>query len=250
MAKFLDNVGLSYFFGKLEVYIKSKYVSIGDIIKIGTSTINKDSIAVGGTTEISANEITSPKFVKAGGTSVQVLLADGSVTTLNSANGIPQLDASGRIPLEQLGNLDTSLWILVSSLPTSNIKSNKIYLFKSNESEGKNIYAEYIYTGNTEAAYDASKWEKLGEYKADVDLSPYSKKSETISIIKVSCSEDAVNILTTMADNKNGSVAIPTATSDKAGVMSPSDKSKLNGIATKATADSAISTDYIDTLFN
>lgn len=250
MAKFLDNVGLSYFFGKLEVYLKSKYVSIGDIIKVGTSTINKDGIVVGGTSKISENEITSPKFVKAGGTSVQVLLADGSVTTLNAANGIPQLDASGRITLEQLGNLDTSLWILVPSLPTSNIKNNKIYLFRSSESEGKNIYSEYIYTGDTEAAYDASKWEKLGEYKADVDLSPYSKKAETISLVKISCSDDAVNILTTTADGKNSSVAIPTATSDKAGAMSPSDKTKLDGIATKATADSPISTDYIDTLFN
>ncbi len=38
-----------------------------------------------------------------GGSSSQVLIADGSIKTINAANGICGLDANGRIPLAQLG---------------------------------------------------------------------------------------------------------------------------------------------------
>lgn len=74
-------------------------------------------------------------------------------------------------------NIDTTLFQIVSALPTSGINKNRIYIVASTnkDTQGKNIYAEYIYTGNTSAAYDESKWEKLGEYTPTVDLSPYSQ---------------------------------------------------------------------------
>lgn len=74
-------------------------------------------------------------------------------------------------------NIDTTLFQIVSALPTSGIKKNRIYIVASEnkDTQGKNIYAEYIYTGNTSAAYDESKWEKLGEYTPTVDMSPYSQ---------------------------------------------------------------------------
>ena len=58
--------------------------------------------------------------------------------------------------------IDTTLFQIVSALPTTGINKNKIYLLLSERSENKNVYAEYLYTGDT-ANYDASKWEKLGE---------------------------------------------------------------------------------------
>lgn len=58
--------------------------------------------------------------------------------------------------------IDTTLFQIVSALPTTGINKNKIYLLLSETSENKNVYAEYLYTGDT-ANYDASKWEKLGE---------------------------------------------------------------------------------------
>ena len=58
--------------------------------------------------------------------------------------------------------IDTTLFQIVSALPTAGINKNKIYLLLSERSENKNVYAEYLYTGDT-ANYDASKWEKLGE---------------------------------------------------------------------------------------
>lgn len=77
----------------------------------------------------------------------------------------------------ELGKLDTTLFQVVTELPTSNIK-NYIYLVKSNNTGTQNLYKEYIYTGNTSSTYNASNWEQLGEFKADVDLGGYVKKEE------------------------------------------------------------------------
>lgn len=91
----------------------------------------------------------------------------------------------GKIPLEQLGNLDMVLFEVVKELPTTNIKKH-IYLMKVSELESgaKNLYAEYIYTGDITAAYDASKWEKLGVKQIETDLSDYYTKEETDSQIQ------------------------------------------------------------------
>lgn len=86
----------------------------------------------------------------------------------------------GKIPLEQLSNLDMVLFEVVKELPTTNIKKH-IYLMKVSELESgaKNLYAEYIYTGDITATYDASKWEKLGVKQIETDLSDYYTKEET-----------------------------------------------------------------------
>lgn len=102
------------------------------------------------------------------GTSSQVLIADGSVKTINTANGICGLDANGRIPLAQLGNLDTSLFKLVTSLPSSG-ESNKIYIVKDG-SDANDVYQEYYYTNGA--------WEKIGTHAVKVDLTPYAKTTD------------------------------------------------------------------------
>ena len=91
----------------------------------------------------------------------------------------------GKVPLEQLGNLDMILFEVVKELPTTNIKKH-IYLMKVSELESgtKNLYAEYIYTGDITAVYDASKWEKLGVKQIETDLSDYYTKEETDSQIQ------------------------------------------------------------------
>ena len=58
--------------------------------------------------------------------------------------------------------IDTTLFQIVSALPTTGINKNKIYLLLSKTSDNQNVYAEYLYTGDT-ANFDASKWEKMGE---------------------------------------------------------------------------------------
>lgn len=98
-------------------------------------------------------------------------LIDTALTksNLGKANGIASLDSTGNVPKSQLGNVDVDLFYVVTELPTTNIKTNKIYLKKSTETGEENIYTEYAYINNS--------WEKMGEFKANPDLSGYMKKS-------------------------------------------------------------------------
>ena len=65
--------------------------------------------------------------------------------------------------------IDLSLFIIPANntLPTSDINPNKIYLIKDvgAPEDSNNVYVEYMYIN--------SAWEKLGEYKSDVDLTGY-----------------------------------------------------------------------------
>lgn len=90
------------------------------------------------------------------------------------ANGVATLDSDGNVPLAQLGNIDTTFAEVVTELPTSGIKKH-IYMMKAGTTGTKNIYAEYVYTGDVSDTYDATKWEKLGEVTTSVDLSGYVK---------------------------------------------------------------------------
>lgn len=90
------------------------------------------------------------------------------------ANGVATLDANGYVPLSQLGNIDTTFAEIVTELPTSGIKKH-IYMMKAGTTGTKNIYAEYVYTGDVAGTYDATKWEKLGEASTSIDLSGYVK---------------------------------------------------------------------------
>lgn len=130
------------------------------------------------------------------------------INKIGIANGIAQLDANSKLPTSQLPNLktingtsiigsgnitiDLGLYKIVTSLPTSGIDVNKIYLVVASDStETNNIYKEYVYVNN--------KWELLGEYKAEVNLTNYVKFTDV-------------------------------ATQSKNGVLSKEDKIKLDSI--------------------
>lgn len=66
--------------------------------------------------------------------------------------------------------LDLTLYKIVSELPAEDIDTTKIYLVVDSEGTHGNLYKEYIYVDG--------EWELLGEYKADIDLSPYLTKVE------------------------------------------------------------------------
>lgn len=91
---------------------------------------------------------------------------------MNESIGIPggvaSLDSTGNVPIDQLANINTDLFIVVSELPTEDIKEGKIYCIKDTSSTAQdNGYIEY--------AYINSKWEKIGEFQAQPDLSNYAK---------------------------------------------------------------------------
>lgn len=170
--------------------------------------------------------------VKEYGTATASAAVKTITDTKGAKNGIASLDSNGYVPLSQLGNLDTTFAEVVTALPTSNIKKH-LYLVKSSDTS-QNLYSEYIYTGDTTATYDASKWEKLGEYKADVDLSAYAKKSEALGTLVTAQDSTKATIHKTTVSGSMSDVYITSATSSAAGVMSASDKAKLDGIAANA----------------
>lgn len=131
--------------------------------------------------------------------------------------------SSGWIKEVDPNNIDTTLFQIVSALPTSGINKNRIYLVASanRDPNGKNIYAEYIYTGDTSATYDATKWEKIGEYTPTVDLSPYMKLEQK---------GVANGVATLDAKGKVTDGQLWDATSEKHGLMSANDKERLDGI--------------------
>lgn len=232
--KFLDEIGLASFWEKIKNWVNINYLSL----KGGT---------INGNINISGN-VSALQFKKTNGTSTQVLIADGSVRGINSANGVAGLDSNGNVPLAQLGNLDTTVAEVVTALPTTNIKKH-IYLIKDTDGINQNQYEEYIYTGDTSATYDASKWEKLGDFRATVDLADYAKKSEAVGSMEVLPSgTDIQLVLKGIDDSEVDWPSISAVTSTLAGVMRPSDKNKLDGIASGATADSAIPISVIDAL--
>jgi hypothetical protein len=85
--------------------------------------------------------------------------------------------------------LDVAAFKVVESLPSAPAAGNEskihVVLDAASQEEG-NSYAEYL--------WDGSKWELLGKFKADMDLSAYAKTAD------VNAQFEAVN--KTIADNK------------------------------------------------
>lgn len=275
--QFLDAIGLAYFWNKIKSWVGKNYLSLtggtvnGDIIiEDGGLIVNAENgisiyeidtfsrhvdlsfddglvfsheIGAGPDFDEDAHydseEAKTGRFVKNGGTATQVLMADGSVRTLNAANGICGLDANGRIPLAQLGNLDTSLFKLVTSLPSSG-ESNKIYIVKDG-SDANDVYQEYYYTNGA--------WEKIGTHTVKVDLTPYAKKTEAVINMDFrgvasdgsSTSNTSIrNLVYTLGDGRVKVADVPLAEPrttggrpyvGQNGFMRASDKAKLDGIA-------------------
>ena len=141
---------------------------------------------------------------------------------MGAANGVPTLDSNGKIPVDQLGNLDTVVAMVVTQLPTTDIKTNKIYLVKDSTTEG-DLYQEYLYVDG--------KWEKIGTHKYEVDLTDYAKKSEALKSVESTLTGDLVQLNMITVSGMQSDVNITKATRQLAGVMSAVDKNKLDGIA-------------------
>lgn len=250
--QFLDAIGLASFWKKIKDWANSRFFSQrGGYINPETGlqyTIDGEQLSItisGNENEtidifnVDENRMEAIAIVKTGGTATQVLMADGSVRTLNAANGICGLDANGRIPLAQLGNLDTSLFKLVTSLPSSG-ESNKIYIVKDG-SDANDVYQEYYYTNGA--------WEKIGTHTVKVDLTPYAKKTEAVINMDFrgvasdgsSTSNTTIrNLVYTLGDGRVKVADVPLAEpgttggrpfAGQNGFMRASDKAKLDGIA-------------------
>lgn len=244
--KFLDLNGLTHFWDKIKNWSNSnffskrggeinptsglQYIINGEQLDVSKSGNENETISV---FNVDENGMSAMSIMKTGGTATQVLMADGSVKTLNANNGIAGLDSNGNVPLAQLGNLDTTVAEVVTALPTTNIKKH-IYLIRDTDSVTQNQYEEYIYTGNTSATYDASKWEKLGDFRATVDLKDYAKKMDTIKNLTFENRGPELFLSVTTGNDNKTSDHVPAASSSTDGTMSATDKIKLDGIESHA----------------
>lgn len=250
--QFLDAIGLAYFWEKIKDWVKDgffsqkggeinpesglQYMINGEHLGITTSGSENETINI---FNVDENGMEAINIVKTGGTATQVLMADGSVKEVGGKSGIAGLDANGRIPLAQLGNLDTSLFKLVTSLPSSG-ESNKIYIVKDG-SDANDVYQEYYYTNGA--------WEKIGTHTVKVDLTPYAKKTEAVINMDFrgvasdgsSTSNTSIrNLVYTLGDGRVKVADVPLAEPrttggrpypGQNGFMRASDKAKLDGIA-------------------
>lgn len=181
-------------------------------------------------------------------------------TTKGRPNGIASLDGKGFVPLDQLGNLDMTLFEPVQELPTTDIKKH-IYLIKNNKEGEQDTYDEYLYTGNVDGEYDASKWEKLGDFVPTFDLKEYAKKKDavnSISIRDIVTSTDTpdnfeLGLYYINGDGEEKHVTMPVVTvggvsqhpsgpfrpyTGHNGLMTSADKAKLDQIDTTALSQS------------
>lgn len=233
--QFLDLNGLTHFWSKIKNWVNINYLSLtGGTIRGSVSFL--DEADGGKSIRIAPSNITNSKY------GVNYLFASGKMIPIGEANGVAGLDSNGCVPLDQLGNLDTTVAEVVTALPTTNIKKH-IYLIKDASGVTQNQYEEYIYTGDTSATYDASKWEKLGDFRATVDLADYAKKSETVNLSEIKVIQNVIDstpqgqvlkqVIRFSAINgvTRVEIALEDATSNMAGLMSIRDKNKLDRIA-------------------
>lgn len=218
--QFLDAIGLAYFWKKIKNWVNINYLSLtGGTIRGSVSFLRQG--------EGGSSIVVSPSSITKSGHDNHYLFASGKMIPIGEANGVAGLDANGYVPLSQLGNLDTTVAEVVTALPTTNIKKH-IYLIEDEDGDTQNQYKEYIYTGDTSATYDASKWEKLGDFRATVDLADYAKKSEAIHEVILGIHENTINLGINYVNGDQKELILPAVTSDHCGLMSPSDKTKLN----------------------
>lgn len=103
-----------------------------------------------------------------------------SIAAINLAlEGIYTKDETDSAIEAAIGDIDKEVFEFVSELPTEGIKTNKIYVVPDTNGDGDNVYKEYLYV-STE-----SKWEIVGQFKADTDLSNIYNKSEVYNKTEV-----------------------------------------------------------------
>ena len=96
--------------------------------------------------------------------------------TVDLGNLQKALTVGAGLSLDAEGNLaityDHTAFKLVDSLPAAPAAGdeNRIHVVAGAQTEEGNLYSEHIYVGG--------KWEKLGEFKAAIDLTPYLTKAE------------------------------------------------------------------------
>ena len=170
MTKYLDDKGLKTFTTKMKGYADGK---VGAVDKKVTSHISDTQNPHGVTkTQVGLDKVDNVKQIpfseKGTADGVATLDADGKLTSTQ----IPATKTINGDSIFGTGNItvSTSLYKIVDALPTKNIDISKIYLVPATTTADKNNKTEYIYIGDPSKAYDATKWEKLGEEQKNATI--------------------------------------------------------------------------------
>lgn len=146
-----------------------KYITDENLKRFGTNVklaIKASETTLDGKITNVANIANNGVTAAAGAlTEAKKKIAKGALATINGQS----LENGGNI------ELDFTVAEFVTKLPdVTTASKSKIYLVASSESGTQNTYAEYIKVtvGGTD------KFEKLGEYKAEMDLTPYAKAAD------------------------------------------------------------------------
>ena len=208
---------------------------------------------------------TSCKSLEDGDTSISTTYIESATSSLAGA-----MSAADKQKLDSLVNyqagkgiditgntisctLDTSLYSIVTELPETGLP-NKIYLLPSTKTEEGNIYTEYGYVDN--------KWEELGKYTPTVNLTPYSRslklpnyilgRDSSDSLIKIHKDGENLKLRFIYKDLNSGYEAIeqhtiPLVNDTTNGLISPSDKAKLDSQPTikASNATGVTDDDYV-----
>lgn len=102
-------------------------------------------------------------------------IVNGNTTKKVTINKLGDILATKDYVTEQISSLGDMGFtpIVVTSLPTSNIKTNTIYLKLSSDGSGQNIYDEWMYINN--------KWEQIGSTKIDLSDIPTQSDLDAIT---------------------------------------------------------------------
>lgn len=203
MSNFLDKTGLQHYTEKVKAYVDSKSGGVNTDLtshignKKNPHEVTKEQVGLGNVTNVAQIPL-SQKGVASG---VATLGTDGKLT----AAQLPAMKTVNGVSVVGSGNIsiDLSLYKVVDSLPTTGIDATKIYIVPAKTTGDKNIKAEYVYTGNPASAYDATKWEKLGEAQTNivVDAELSATSTNPIQNKAVKSAVDALN--TTVAGKLN-----------------------------------------------
>lgn len=195
MSNFLDKTGLQHYTEKVKAYVDSKSGGVNTDLtshignKKNPHEVTKEQVGLGNVTNVAQIPL-SQKGVASG---VATLGTDGKLT----AAQLPAMKTVNGVSVVGSGNIsiDLSLYKVVDSLPTTGIDATKIYIVPAKTTGDKNIKAEYVYTGNPASAYDASKWEKLGEAQTNivVDAELSATSTNPIQNKAVKSAVDALN---------------------------------------------------------
>lgn len=96
-----------------------------------------------------------------------------------------KLTAGNGITIDSTTNVisfsgDATVFIFVETLPSvDEAKENKIYVVPSAKTGESNLYTEWY----VKVSGDTKIWEKMGEFKEDIDLANYYTKTETDAAI-------------------------------------------------------------------